>query len=310
MHALFVFLDGVGLGTDEAARNPYAAQALPAFEALASGQRWTQAARPVRESSRVFVPLDACLGVEGLPQSGTGQAALFTGVNAPRLAGRHYGPFPHSATRAALRAHNVFRRVLDLGLPLAEPVAFANAYPPIFFEQARRRDRWSVTTRACLDAGVRIRSAADVVAGTALTAELTGAAWRERLGLDVPLLDEAQAARQLAGLSRRHAFTLFEYYLTDKVGHAADPAAAAALLAGLDRFFSALLGALDPESSLLVVCSDHGNLEDLATGSHTRNPVPLAARGAGAAHLHGARALTDVVPALVAALRAAWPGAA
>ena len=74
--------------------------------------------RPRRSDVRgtVFRAIDARLGVEGLPQSGTGQAALFTGVNAPRLAGRHYGPYPHSKTRPALTADNVFSRILRLGL--------------------------------------------------------------------------------------------------------------------------------------------------------------------------------------------------
>ncbi|MCA1481694.1 hypothetical protein, partial [Bradyrhizobium sp. NBAIM08] len=70
-HVLFVFLDGVGLGPapPETGENPFATLHFPAFERLAGGQPWTQAARPVRTPGHTFVPIDATLGVAGLPQS-------------------------------------------------------------------------------------------------------------------------------------------------------------------------------------------------------------------------------------------------
>ena len=44
-----------------------------------------------------LLALDAGLGVEGLPQSATGQAVLLTGVNIPAELGYHYGPKPNPA---------------------------------------------------------------------------------------------------------------------------------------------------------------------------------------------------------------------
>lgn len=308
-HVLFVFLDGVGLGP-AGEDNPFATLDLPAFARL-GGAAWTEAL-PVREEEAWVVrSLDARLGVEGLPQSGTGQAALFTGINAPALAGRHYGPYPHSKTRDALAAHNIFARVQALAPADAEPVAFANAYPPRFFRYAAERDRWTVTTRACLDADVRIRTQDDLVRGEALTADLTGDAWHRLLDLDVPLLSERTAGARLAALAARHRFTLYEFYLTDKAGHSRDSARAAHVLHALDRFFDGLLDALTP-GTLLVVSSDHGNLEDLAVKSHTLHPVPLVARGPGAWAFREATSLLDVTPGIVAALSgtAGEPGGA
>lgn len=302
-HILFVFLDGVGLGAHDPERNPLAALSLPSLERLTGGQRWTARAQPIRESRHVFHEVDPNLGVAGLPQSGTGQATLFTGINGAALAGRHFGPYPHSQTRAALAEHNLFLQVRRLGLNHSEPAAFANAYPPRFFTYARERDRWTVTTRCCLDADLPIRGLDDLRRGDALTADLTGAAWRERLGLDVPLLTEPEAGERLVRIGQRHRLTLFEYYLTDKAGHSRSPERAAEVLHALDGFFSGILRRHDPEEALLLVTSDHGNLEDLSTKSHTRNPVPLIAYGRGAPCFADVRDLTEVTPAVVTALR-------
>jgi 2,3-bisphosphoglycerate-independent phosphoglycerate mutase len=104
-------------------------------------------------------------------------------------------------------------------------------------------------------------------------------------------------------LAREHAFALFEYYLTDKAGHSQSSEEAAAVLASLDRFFAGLLTHFDPGRHLLVVTSDHGNLEDLSTKSHTRNPVPLVAYGHGAHRFAAVDDLTGVTPSVLAALR-------
>lgn len=301
-HILFLFLDGVGLGPPHPPANPFAQLHLPAFAAVAGGQAWTSDARPLARDLHVVRAIDATLGVDGLPQSGTGQAALFTGVNCAALAGRHFGPYPHSATRAAIASDNVFVQ-LRACLPASpEPAAFLNAYPPRFFTYAQQRDRWTVTTRCCLEAGLRIRDVDAVRAGDALTAEITGRAWRDQLGLDVPLLTEEQAGRQFVRVAERHRFTLFEYFLTDKAGHSQSFERAREALLSLDRFLSAVVEALDPERHLLVITSDHGNLEDLSTRSHTRHPVPLIALGRGASHFAGITDLTGVVPAIRHAL--------
>jgi len=302
---LFVFLDGIGLGPDDPASNPLAASSLPSFEHLAGGRRWTQAAPRIDRPDHVFRPIDATLGVDGLPQSGTGQATLFTGVNCATVAGRHFGPFSHSKTRTVLAEENIFRKIQALGLRIDEPSVFANAYPDRFFSYTERTDRWTVTTRCCLDAGLRIGTHQDVLAGAALTADLTGASWPQANPPLTPI-SEATAGRRLVQLSRRHAFTLFEYFLSDKAGHSQSVERAAAVLHALDRFFAGLLSSFEAAQSLLIVTSDHGNLEDLSTKSHTLHPVPLLAYGCGAYHFSSVQDLIGVTPVVVQALGAAY----
>ncbi|SHK03658.1 alkaline phosphatase family protein [Rhodothermus profundi] len=295
LHVLFVFLDGVGLGPPHS-HNPLATD-WPGLAQLSRGQCWTCQAQFFHSARHVFRSLDATLGVPGLPQSGTGQTALLTGFNAPRIAGRHYGPFAHSRTRPLLAQYNLFQRLKTRGFS----VAFANAYPPPFFAYAQQRDRWSVTTRCCREAGVRLRTLDDLERGEAVAADLTGRRLRTA-GFPITPVDESRAARQLLALAQRHDFTLFEYFLTDQAGHRQDASEAQWVLASLDRFFTELVALLDPECHLLVVTSDHGNLEDLRVRTHTRNPVPLFVYGRGATCFRHAHDLRDVTPAIVAAL--------
>ncbi|NNF58051.1 MAG: peptidase [Rhodothermaceae bacterium] len=305
---LFVFLDGVGLGEADRAINPLAAHPLPAFEHLAGGAPWTAETPLVSAADHVVRPIDATLGVEGLPQSGTGQATLFSGVNCAALAGRHYGPYPHSTSKPILREQSIFARLLGAGHE-TEHLAFANAYPERFFVHAWERKRWTVTTYACRKAGIRLRTTEELRQGDALAAGITNALWRTHLDPSMPEVHEEEGARRLARFAEHHPFTLFEYYLTDKAGHAQDAAQAESILRTLDRFFGALLDLLDFKRTLLVVSSDHGNLEDLSIKTHTRHPVPLIAHGVGASALAEATSLTDVTPALVPLLGPTKTGA-
>lgn len=299
---VFVFLDGVGLAPAHPS-NPFNTSSLPALERLAGRQRWTAEAHPVSRPDHVFHAIDATLGLEGLPQSGTGQGTMLTGVNCARLIGRHFGPFPHSETKDTLARENIFRKIRDLDLATpTEPAAFINAYPPRFFKMARRKQRWTVTTLCCMETGIRIRTEKDLRSGTALSADLTGESWRSKLNLEVPLLSERDAGRRLATVARDHAFTLFEYYLTDKAGHGRIDSSPQDILRSLDGFFRGLLEELR-EEQLLLVTSDHGNLEDTSIKTHTRHPVPLIALGREAGAFYSSVAsLEGVTPATVAFL--------
>ena len=306
---LFVFLDGVGVGP-ATADNPLASlepvSSHSALTALAGDQAWTAPLQPVSTPDHTVRTLDATLDVDGLPQSGTGQASLFTGVNCAKRVGRHFGPFPHSATHEILATQSIFSQLQAAnGSASDEPLqsAFANAYPPRFFEFARGRGRWTVTTRACKEAGVAIRDTDRLRHGRAVTADLTGAAWREKLGLDVDVCGVATAGRRLVDLSQDYAFTLFEYFLTDKVGHGRADLSPDDLLHQLDELFASIADHADPDELSLVVTSDHGNLEDVGVKTHTRHPVPLFVTGWAAPYFHDARSLTDVTPAVLKALR-------
>jgi len=299
---LFVFLDGVGLGP-ETSSNPLFAYEGKFVRRLANNQQWTDPFDEQSSSVHVVRALDATLGIEGLPQSGTGQATLMTGVNCAQRVGRHFGPYPHSKTHDVLDQDNLFQRVQALFSARNVSPAFANAFPPQYFNASRRRS--TVTTRCCRAADVELRDISALRMKQAISADLTGATWRDLLDLDVPLRTPEETGSILAHAARQHPFTLFEYFLTDKVGHRRVDLSPDELLTQLDQFLGGVLETIDPTRDTLLITSDHGNLEDTSHTQHTRNPVPLIAYGWAAPHFANAQNLQDVTPSILQALRAA-----
>lgn len=287
MSVIFIFIDGVGLGEDDDS-NPFSNNRYESFETLTDGF-FNKKAESVISRDHLFKPIDANLGVEGLPQSGTGQAALFTGRNAAKEIGKHFGPFPHSGIKPFLKKESVFHGVKDLG----KNPYFMNAYPPIFFEHAKKRNRWSCTTLMTKSADMKLNSTEDVIAERALTAEIVQNAWREKLNIDIPKITPADAAKRLLNVVSEYDLVLYEYYLTDKAGHNQSQDDADRVLKPLDEF---LLHIIKHKSSsdTLVITSDHGNLEDLSTKTHTRNKVPLFILGENSSEFDRVKSLTDV----------------
>lgn len=294
MRVLFLFLDGVGIGAREPDSNPFARASLPVLTQLLGGIPYADEPR-LEGPSALVIPLDATLSVEGMPQSGTGQTTLFTGVNAPALLGEHYGPYPDERLGMLLE-YNIFHHLQALG----KKVAFANAYPAIFFDRMDRgTDRRSATAQAAGLANVPYRSAADVREGRGVSASLTNERWPQP-GDNLPVVSARQAGRNLARLARDYDFTLFEFFLTDVAGHRPARMSAVTILERIDEFVGGILAEFDLAEGLLFITSDHGNIEDSSTRRHTRNPVPAILAGAErhrvAARLHS---LADVTPALV-----------
>ncbi|MGC8856443.1 MAG: alkaline phosphatase family protein, partial [Anaerolineae bacterium] len=105
--------------------------------------------------------------------------------------------------------------------------------------------------------------------GRALSADFTAQGWRNMLGFaDAPLFSPQQAGAQLANLARQYDFSLFEYWASDYAGHKQDMAWALDQLQTFDGVLAGLLQQWD-DDGLILITSDHGNLEDLSTRRHT-----------------------------------------
>jgi 2,3-bisphosphoglycerate-independent phosphoglycerate mutase len=306
---IMLFLDGVGIGRKNPRVNPMFVASMPNLRKLLGGELPTRGKRAWHGAQVTVMPVDATLGVAGLPQSGTGQTALFTGVNAARLVGKHFGPYPYSTLRPVIEAHSIFTRLVHAG----RSACFANAYPQKFFDYIeRRRTRMTVTNYSCLTAGIPLRRVDHLEEGTAVSADITGAAWPGLGHPGVRPITPAEAGARLARLSRAYDFVLFEYWRTDHEGHARSMEGAVSALEMIDEMLGGIIGSADLASTMLVITSDHGNMEDLSTKTHTLNPVPLVLAGHGHAaaaeriqHFGGpAPDLTHILPVLMEVMRA------
>jgi hypothetical protein len=299
--AILVFLDGVGIGPADRAVNPFAAATLPNLRGMLGGRlpvsEDLDARGRITSADGVLAAADATLGMEGVPQSGTGQTTLLTGRNAARVYGRHFGPWVPTALREMLAAENLLRRARDAG----RTVAFANAYPIALIDaDPRIFRRPAAPPLAAISAGALTRDVAQLAAGDAVASSITNDRWRQRTA-EVPLVTAAQAGCNLAAIAAGAELTLYAHYDTDHEGHRGGMDGSVDALERVDAFLGGLAGALAP-GTLLVISSDHGNVEDVREG-HTLNPVPVLAIGPGREALaRRIRTIADVAPAILGAL--------
>ncbi len=297
-HVLLLFLDGVGLGEDDPESNPFSTAALPVLTELLDGTQLFASVTRLSTARASFVPTDAQLGVPGAPQSATGQATIVVGRNVPQILGKHWGPKPNDDVRAVLTEDNIFMQLTRSGLS----ARLANAYPPGYIEAIESgRRMYSAIPMAVTSAGITLQTADDFLAGRAFSADFTGKGWREHLGImDAPVNSLAEAGRQLASCTQDHALFFFEHWPTDYTGHRGTLDEAIGLLERLDGLLGGLLESWDDENGLLIITSDHGNMEDMSTRKHTKNLVPTLLVGPD----HAARAdkihtLADITPAIL-----------
>lgn len=242
-------------------------------------------------------PIDACMGIEGLPQSATGQASMFTGVNCPEAMGHHCEGFPGPALRTIIEEDNLFLELKRRG----KKVKFADAYLIDSVEDLSARRFKSVTTVMALTTPESIATTDDLIEDRALMQDLTRETIQDRYP-DIPVIQPQRAAEHLFTIALENDFTLYEFYQTDVSGHSMDYARACAVLRTYDRFLSSLVRLTEAAGVTLVMTADHGNIESMNERGHTRNPVPFIVFGPGEAFIRDkVSSLKDVTPALLEA---------
>ena len=281
MKVLLFFVDGLGC-RDPAPDNPVREDVCPALFGFLHGPGAVQ--------------IDACLDVPGLPQSATGQATLYTGKNTAQIMGRHMEGFPGPTLRALIEEDNLMKELCRRKLRCT----FADGYVAEHVPDIRQQRFKSVTTvmaLSCPDGVFLLRD--DILNNRAVFHDIT----RESLvprGYTGPLTTPGEAADQLAQIALGNDFTLFEYFMTDVAGHTLSMAAAEKALRTLDALLAPLLEMALATGLLFILASDHGNIEDMGTGTHTANKIPLVARGPQAEKItRGAKSLLDVAPRIL-----------
>src|SRR5439155_16802125 len=120
--------DGLGIGT-RGGQNPFDGLADAAPLGIFQNEQ------PELPFEGVLAVTDARLGVDGRPQSASGQTTILTGINAPAIIGYHKQGFPNQALLDIIREHSIFKQLSEAGI---KPVAFANTYTKRFFANRPR----------------------------------------------------------------------------------------------------------------------------------------------------------------------------
>lgn len=298
---LFIFLDGVGLGEDDPEVNPFARASMPAIEGILDGRRLLADVPPLETKKATFLGVDARLGLDGHPQSASGQATLLTGINVPAEIDGHYGPKPNPPIAEILRTDNLFMQIHKRGAN----AALLNAYPPRYFDAVNSGHRlYSAIPLAVTAAGLDLMTSDDLNAGRALSVDFTGKGWAEQPGFPpAPIYTPGEAGNLLADLSQGYDLAWFDFWPSDYTGHRGTMEQAVKLLESLDAVFDGLLRSWENRQDLIVVTSDHGNMEDLSHRGHTDNPVPALLIGPSHLRRNFAKSLVDLTNFAPAVLR-------
>lgn len=281
MRVVYLFIDGLGLSAP-ACDNPVNVEVCPSLMRLLGTHS---------------KPIDACLGVEGFPQSATGQSTMFTGRNCAKEMGRHCEGFPPAALRKIIEEDNLFLELKRRG----KRIRFADAYLVDDVKEIAERRFKSVTTVMALTVPETISMTADLMANRALMQDITRDTIQENYP-DIPRISPLRAAEHLFEIALKNDFTLYEFYLTDVIGHSLDYERACTVLRIYDRFLGHFVRFAEAAGITVVITSDHGNLEAVYQRGHTKNPVPFIAYGPnGWFMIDRVESLVDVTPAILEA---------
>nr|NIV95358.1 metalloenzyme [candidate division KSB1 bacterium] len=186
MSVLMIFVDGIGIGEYDRETNPFARFGSPFFFTFKD-----------REPDSVpfeghVIATDPTMNVQGLPQSATGQTALFTGESSSQILGHHLSGFPGPTLRKIIARESIFLKLEKLN----KTATFANAFTPEYFQRPDRRI--SATTWSVKASNFPFRMVHDeLVRSKAISHDLTNE-FLAQMGCEVPIRTPEQAAEILA----------------------------------------------------------------------------------------------------------------
>ncbi|TGK07367.1 metalloenzyme [Leptospira semungkisensis] len=278
----YVFIDGIGFGEKDPEKNPFAKYANGIF--LPLGGKEFPSDISSRLKDLVYLRTDASMGVKGLPQSATGQTSLWTGINACQVLSRHMSGFPTFTLKRIIAKYSIIRILEENGFK----ADLLNCYTPGFAEHVKKNPRHvSASTLIQMAADKPLKGMDDLREGKGLYMDISRdflrKFGREFIDKDDPVLeiqDPYKTGKDIVpAVKGDHTLCIYEYFITDKVGHKMNWRGAQKCILDLEEFLLGVIDAMDPEEDQLIITSDHGNLEDLTVDVHTLNPVPTILYG-------------------------------
>lgn len=262
---LFIFLDGVGLGANTE-DNPIKDLLKPI-----TGISFIKQNYPINSENYLLKPIDAILGIDGIPQSATGQTSIMTGINAQKILGHHHTAFPNETLIKVIKTQNLLKALKNRDIK----TTCANMYSKEYFEKrkARTKNMLPVSALSIMHSEIPFRFLDDYKKGEAVFADITNNVIKSR-GYDIEIITPEKAAENMLNICNKNDFVFFEYFITDTYGHKRLRDKLINEVEKLNRFIQTLWN--DGNNNIdIILTSDHGNCEDLTTGNHTKNPVPF-----------------------------------
>ncbi len=286
MKILLLFIDGFGIGKKDENINPIFKANTPNLDNISQ--------------KHIVIETDTTLGVEGIPQSASGQTTILTGVNGPKVLGHHLSGFPTPTLKEVIYKKSILKQLKDKGCKVTN----ANCFTKEFLTNMGVKEgvKWGIaaTTVATLAAEIPFRTEDDLLKKKAVYQDLTNEILIEEWNIPTEKIAPFVAGKILGEIVSEHQFTLFDFFQTDIAGHRQDMNKAIEIVERLDQFIGGILDKIDIEETLIIITSDHGNIEDLSIKGHTMNPVPTMLIGKSADKIkNDIRDLTDIVPAIL-----------
>jgi bisphosphoglycerate-independent phosphoglycerate mutase (AlkP superfamily) len=261
MKVVMILIDGFGVPPENWRNSVYSEYTSPSFISL---------------FEKHSIPVDATMGVSGIPQSATGQTAIFTGIKTSEILKKHIPAFPGKTLKDWIIKQNIFKALIAEG----KKALFSNAYVRYTPEILEQKGYASVTTVMARHTLKKFLNANDLSANKAIFHDITRKSLQnlEHIPDKPPVIQPEEAAEHLSELAINNDFTLFEYFLTDHAGHKRNFNALQECLQDFSRFFIKLIQLAENNFSVILI-SDHGNCENMKVSGHTVNPVPLFVYG-------------------------------
>lgn len=284
---IFIFLDGVGLG-EKVDSNPFTKAFMPTIFNLL-GEKLTNTTN-ITEQNILVKGIDACIGIEGVPQSATGQTSLFTGYNAQQYLGYHLMAYPNDKLITLINKRSIFKYAKENHIKSI----FANSYTDGFFKSFDSASpNYSVTTRCVLAAENKFNTLDDLEENKAVHWDITNVTLQDIPNNRVPLIAPFAAGENLKNLTIDYDLVLYECFLPDLIGHRKDMNKSIMFLEMFDEFLAGVIHN-KPEDVQVLITSDHGNIEDLSFGGHSKNPVPFILIGNKAHHFLDISSINEI----------------
>lgn len=293
----FIFWDGVGYGKKDPKTNPFFSAKLPTFQKLFEGNIPSLSFKQYSSKIVSLSPVNTTLGIPGLPQSGTGQTAIMTGVNASKYVGKHFGPHPYSTLIPIIKEKNLFLQFQKMN----KTFFFANGYPKRYFDYIfGPKGKVPTIALSYISAGKSLNTHEEIKERKAISADISGTRWKELGHPEIDSVDPIETGKLFYQLGKKIDLVFFEYFVTDHAGHSQEMAMAVDMLERMDGFIGGMLEKFDYENDIILMISDHGNIEDLSVKTHTKNPVPLIVIGKKHSYFSsGIKNLTHVTPTII-----------